>query len=112
MTENEGGESGTERIGIEDVYDHWVKHCGMEGFAARNFAIGQALHPAELNNIPWVEKETPRKIAEFAIGKGRAEVQLWAKERNENHWHEGDKEFDRVRQVRIEVKKILRREKK
>ncbi len=112
MTEGGGKESETERIGIEEVYNDWVKNCGMEGFAARKFAISQALHPAELNNIPWEEKETPRKVAEFAVGKGRAEMQLWVEERNQNHWHEGDEEFKKVRQVRIEVKKILRREKR
>jgi len=111
MTEGGEGETTTACSKIENIYNYWLKSCGMEGSAARKFAVNQALHPAELNKIPWKEKETPREIAEFTVGKAKDEAQSWAQDRNESHWLEGDEEFIKVRKVRMEIKKILRREK-
>lgn len=84
-------------------YEKWERLGKME-------AIDQALHPEILNNIPWDEKETPKKIAEFTLRVARKETLWWMDDRRELYVLEKDMKYDKARQVRREIRKILRKE--
>ena len=88
---------------VEAEYEKWKDH-------GKCLALGQALHPAILNNIIW-EEETPGKIAKFALHVAREEALHWVDERKEVYLLEKGEKYDKARQVRREIRKILKKEK-
>lgn len=88
---------------VVSEYKKWEDH-------GKKLAIDQALHPVILNNIPW-DEETPGKIAEFTLQVARNEALWWVDERKDLYVLEKSKKYDKARQIRREIRKILRMEK-
>ena len=79
-TEGEGG-AATDISPVVAEYDKWKEH-------GKKFAIGQALHPAVLNNIPWERDVTPMEIAGFILGVAKEESLHWVDDRKWHYWLE------------------------
>ena len=102
MTENREVAEKIDISQVEAEYDRWKD---VEGVST----LGQALHPAVLNNNPW-EKDTPKKIAEFILGKDRQEALDWFDDREGLFHLENDDNHERVHEVRREMGEIIRKE--
>jgi len=101
MTENAPEADETNISPVVTEYERWVEH-------GKKFAVDQALHPATLNNIPWEVDVTPRKVAEFTLQVAKDETLDWVDDRKDSYWLEADESYDKARQVRREIRKILR----
>jgi hypothetical protein len=100
MTEKE-----SHGYGVEEIYNHWFKNWNGGERGARMFAVNQTLHPKMLKQI-----ETPiNEIAGFVLTAARYETLRWIDERK--FWFQTEKyvhNYDKVLQVRTEIRKILR----
>jgi hypothetical protein len=103
MAENSKVETETGISPVVVEYERWKDIKGVS-------TLGQALHPAVINNIPW-EKDTPKEIAEFVLSKDRQEVLDWVDDRKGLFHLENDDDHKKVHEVMKEVKNVLRREK-
>jgi hypothetical protein len=104
MTENTAEIVETDISPVMAEYDKWKDVKGVS-------AVGQALHPAVLNNISWGEGITPRKIAEFTLQTARDETLRWVDDRKGSYNLEQSDYYHKVHEVRREIRKILRKEK-
>lgn len=102
MTENIEVETKTDISPVIAEYERWKDVKGVS-------TLGQALHPAVINGLPW-EKDTPKKIAEFILGKDRQKVLDWVDDRNGLFHLENDDKHKKVHEVMMEIENTLGRE--
>ena len=104
MTEIASEVVGADISPVVTEYERWEEH-------GKKFAVDQALHPAVFNNIPWEAGTTPKKIAEYTLQVAKNETLDWVDDRKDSYWLEADENYDKARQVRREIRKILRSQK-